>query len=37
MKKCNEVMTKEPVCCLPDDTAAKVTQLMQRNNFGPCD
>lgn len=34
MKKCNEVMTKEPVCCLPGDTAAKVAQLMQRDNLG---
>lgn len=34
MKTCNEVMTKEPVCCLPDDTVAKVAQLMQRNNIG---
>jgi CBS domain-containing protein len=34
MKKCSEVMTKEPVCCLPDDTATKVAQLMQTDNIG---
>ncbi|MFO7585487.1 MAG: CBS domain-containing protein [Anaerolineales bacterium] len=34
MKKCSEVMTKEPVCCLPDDTVDKVAQLMQRDNIG---
>ena len=34
MKKCDEVMTKNPVCCLPNDTVAKVAQLMQRDNFG---
>jgi len=35
MKKCNEVMTKNPVCCLPDDMVAKVAQLMKRENIGP--
>lgn len=34
MKKCSEVMTKDPVCCLPDDTVTKVAQLMQRDNIG---
>jgi CBS domain-containing protein len=34
MKKCNEVMTKNPVCCLPDDMVAKVAQLMQSGNIG---
>jgi CBS domain-containing protein len=34
MKKCSEVMTKDPVCCRPDDTAAKAAQLMQRENVG---
>jgi CBS domain-containing protein len=34
MKKCSEIMTKEPVCCLPDDTVAKAAQLMQRDNIG---
>ena len=29
MKKCNEVMTKNPVCCLPNDMVAKVAQLMK--------
>ena len=34
MKKCNEVMTKTPVCCLPDDIAAKVAELMKSENIG---
>ncbi len=34
MKKCSEVMTKDPVCCLPDDTVTQVAQLMQRDNIG---
>jgi len=35
MKKCNEVMTKNPVCCLPDDMVVKVAQMMIRKNIGP--
>jgi CBS domain-containing protein len=34
MKKCNEVMTKKPVCCLPNDMVAKVAKLMKRENVG---
>ena len=34
MKKCNEVMTKNPDCCLPNDTVSKVAQLMKSKNFG---
>ena len=34
MKKCNEVMTRNPVCCLPEDMVAKVAQLMQSENIG---
>lgn len=34
MKKCDEVMTKKPVCCRPDDMVIKVAQLMQRENIG---
>ena len=34
MKKCNEVMTKNPVCCQPDDMVVKVAQLMQSENIG---
>jgi CBS domain-containing protein len=34
MKKCNEVMTKDPVCCLPDDMVAKAAELMKRENIG---
>jgi len=35
MKKCNEVMTKKPVCCLPNDMVAKVAQLMKSKDIGP--
>ncbi len=34
MKKCEEVMTKSPVCCLPEDTVVKAAQLMKRENVG---
>jgi CBS domain-containing protein len=34
MKKCEEVMTKDPVCCLPNDTVAKAAQLMKSENIG---
>lgn len=34
MKKCNEVMTKYPICCLPTDSVAKAAELMKRGNFG---
>jgi CBS domain-containing protein len=34
MKKCEEVMTKNPVCCLPNDVVAKVAQLMKSENVG---
>ncbi len=34
MKKCEEVMTKKTVCCLPNDTVAKAAQLMKRENIG---
>lgn len=34
MKKCNEVMTKNPVCCLPGDLAAEAAKRMKSNNIG---
>lgn len=34
MKKCNEVMTKNPVCCLPDDIVTKAAELMKSSNIG---
>jgi len=34
MKKCNEVMTKYPICCLPTDSVAKAAELMKSGNFG---
>jgi CBS domain-containing protein len=34
MKKCNEVMTKDPVCCLPNDSVAKAAELMKSEDIG---
>ena len=34
MMKCSEVMTKKPICCLPDDLVTKAAQLMKRGNVG---
>jgi len=34
VKKCNEVMTNSPVCCLPDDKVTVVAQMMKRENIG---
>ena len=34
MKKCEEVMTKNPVCCLPEDNVIKVAEMMKRTNIG---
>ena len=34
MKKCKDVMTQDPVCCLPTDTVSKVAQLMKTENVG---
>jgi len=34
MKKCNEVMTKDPICCLPNDMVADVAELMKSENIG---
>ena len=34
MKKCDDVMTKTPVCCLPTDMVAKAAKLMKSKNIG---
>jgi len=34
MKTCKEVMTRNPVCCLPDDMVNEVAQLMRSQNVG---
>ncbi|MEP7136219.1 MAG: CBS domain-containing protein [Chloroflexota bacterium] len=34
MKKCKDVMTQNPVCCLPTDTVSKAAQLMKREDVG---
>jgi len=35
MTKCSEVMTKNPVVCLPNDLVVKVAQVMKREDVGP--
>ncbi|MDX9850452.1 MAG: CBS domain-containing protein [Anaerolineaceae bacterium] len=35
MKTCQDVMTPNPVCCLPTDNVVTVAQIMQRENIGP--
>jgi len=35
MKRCEEVMTKDPVCCAPDETAAHAAGLMKSEEIGP--
>jgi len=34
MNTCNEIMTKNPSCCLPDDMVVKVAQLMSQEAIG---
>jgi CBS domain-containing protein len=34
MKKCSDVMTKNPACCLPNDLVSKVAQLMKSKDIG---
>lgn len=34
MKKCNKVMTKNPICCLPGDSALKAAELMKSQHIG---
>ena len=33
--KCNEIMTKDPICCLPGDTVDQAAQLMKDEDVGP--
>ena len=35
MKTCKDVMTPNPICCLPTDTVASVAQIMKQENIGP--
>jgi CBS domain-containing protein len=34
MDKCSEVMTKNPVCCLPNDLVTKAAELMKSEHVG---
>lgn len=33
--KCSEIMTKDPACCVPADTAFDAAQLMKSEDVGP--
>jgi CBS domain-containing protein len=33
-EKCRDLMTKDPFCCVPEDTAAQAARLMKRHNVG---
>ena len=33
-ERCRDIMTKDPVCCLPSDSAAKAAQLMMQYDIG---
>jgi CBS domain-containing protein len=35
MKTCGDVMTKDPVCSLPDTTVLEVARLMKAQDIGP--
>jgi CBS domain-containing protein len=34
MEKCRDIMTKDPVCCLPTDTVESAARLMKQGNVG---
>lgn len=34
MKECRDVMTLNPICCLPGDTVDQIAQIMKRKNVG---
>lgn len=34
MTKCNEVMTREPVCCEPGDPVPRVADMMRQHDIG---
>lgn len=33
--KCTDVLTRDPVCCLPDDTVEQAARLMKKEDVGP--
>jgi CBS domain-containing protein len=34
MKKCKEIMTKDPICCLPNSTVSEAAELMRKEHIG---
>ena len=35
MDKCNDIMTKQLIYCVPDDTVSRAAQLMESEDIGP--
>ena len=35
MRKCSEVMTMNPACCLPNDSVLQLAQMMRDKDIGP--
>jgi len=35
MRKCSEVMTMNPACCLPNNTVLQLAQMMKDKDIGP--
>ncbi len=35
MDKCNDIMTKQLIYCVPGDTVSRAAQLMEREDIGP--
>ncbi len=33
--KCGDIMTRDPVCCAPDDVAKKAAEMMKAEDVGP--
>lgn len=34
MPKCSEVMTRDPVCCVPNDSITRVAEVMKQQDIG---
>lgn len=34
VKRCDEIMTKDPICCLPNDIVSTTAELMKSENIG---
>ena len=34
-ERCQDMMTKDPVCCTPDESVQRAAQLMEQEKIGP--